>query len=281
MTLSESYAEFLEERRYLRNVAPKTTDQYRQSWKRVSPLLPLDLPIAELTEPHLKRAVYTLRQGGLSPVSLNTYMRPINAWLKWAGKDFKVRPLKTEQKILPTYTPGHIQRLMDFKPKTANDRRAYLLVAVLLDTGCRLSEALTLERPGVNFDTLQLTVYGKGRKERQVPFSMTLRRHLWRYLHGGKDRYVFSTTTGTHLAIRNAERDIANLCERAGVPKLPRAVHAFRHTFATNYLRKGGNAFYLQRILGHKTLSTTLIYLRSLGAADLQEVHDRFTPLPG
>jgi len=52
-----------------------------------------------------------------------------------------------------------------------------------------------------------------------------------------------------------------------------------RHTFAVNYLRAGGNVFYLQRILGHSTLEMTNWYVQSLGIEDLQAVHNRLSLL--
>jgi site-specific recombinase XerD len=50
--------------------------------------------------------------------------------------------------------------------------------------------------------------------------------------------------------------------------------HTFRHTFAVNYLRAGGNLFYLSRILGHSSVTITEKNLQSLGVEDLTAVHD-------
>ena len=55
--------------------------------------------------------------------------------------------------------------------------------------------------------------------------------------------------------------------------------HTLRHTFAVQYLRAGGNLFYLSKILGHSSVTTTQKYLQSVGVDDLQAVHDRLTPL--
>jgi integrase/recombinase XerD len=55
--------------------------------------------------------------------------------------------------------------------------------------------------------------------------------------------------------------------------------HTCRHTFACEYLRRGGNLEFLRRILGHSSILTTQKYLRSLGVEDLQAVHDQFSAL--
>jgi integrase/recombinase XerD len=64
------------------------------------------------------------------------------------------------------------------------------------------------------------------------------------------------------------------MCTCVGVSDVRCSFHTLRHTFAVNYLRKGGNLYYLQRILGHSSITTTERYLRSLGIEDLQKVHD-------
>jgi len=55
--------------------------------------------------------------------------------------------------------------------------------------------------------------------------------------------------------------------------------HAFRHCFAVSYIRRGGDIYRLSRILGHASISTTQLYLRSMGIEHLRENHDTFSVL--
>lgn len=91
--------------------------------------------------------------------------------------------------------------------------------------------------------------------------------------------FVWSTRVGTHITLRNAERDILALCQTLKIDGVRCSPHTLRHTMAVSYLRGGGNLEYLRRILGHTSLTTTQKYLRSLGVEDLREVHDGLSPL--
>ena len=73
-------------------------------------------------------------------------------------------------------------------------------------------------------------------------------------------------------------RDVKLLCRRLGFAPPARTLHAFRHTFAVNYLRRGGSVFHLQKVLGHSTLEMTRRYA-NLVTADLQAVHERVSLL--
>jgi integrase/recombinase XerD len=64
-----------------------------------------------------------------------------------------------------------MRALIGFKPKTFRQARTHLAVLLILDTGLRLSEALNLRHADIDFDNLILKVFGKGQKERVVPFS--------------------------------------------------------------------------------------------------------------
>jgi integrase len=67
-------------------------------------------------------------------------------------------------------------------------------------------------------------------------------------------------------------------CKRLGFDPPARTLHSFRHSFALNYLRRGGSVFHLQKVLGHSTLEMTRRYA-NLVTADLQAVHQRVSLL--
>jgi integrase/recombinase XerD len=120
-----------------------------------------------------------------------------------------------------------------------------------LDAGLRINEALSVQQADVDLDNLLFLVRGKGSKERMVPFSLELRKHLWRHLSDHARARVFCTREGKKLMHRNVLRDVKALCLKAGVKPPGRLFYSFRHTFAITYLRNGGSVFHLQRALGH------------------------------
>jgi integrase/recombinase XerD len=148
---------------------------------------------------------------------------------------------------------------------------------MLLDTGTRIDEVLTLRTQDVDMDNLLLTVTGKGRKQRRIPFSFELRRVLYRHI-ADRQGLVFATRHGKKLGRRNVLRDVKLLCRKLGFAPPERTLHAFRHTFAVNYLRRGGGVFHLQKVLGHSSLDMTRRYA-SLMTEDLQAVHQQISLL--
>jgi integrase/recombinase XerD len=225
--------------------------------------------------------VMRMRAKGLKETGCNSAIRAINAYLKWSGSPLKVHQLKEPQVILPTLTAEQIVRLVKWKPKGFYQRRLHLLVLMLLDTGCRISEALDLHVREIDFDNLLVTLDGKGRKQRVIPFSFELRRAMYRYVAEMKlkpDYLLFGTRRGTSVRRMTALRSVKLLCQDLGFEPPARTLHAFRHTFAVNYIRRGGSVFHLQKVLGHSTLEMTRRYA-NLVTADLQAVHERVSLL--
>jgi len=193
--------------------------------------------------------------------------------------------LKEEQKILATLGTAEIKRLLECRPavgarKSTNLVRAHLVALTILDTGLRISEALGLSKEDMDFDNLVIKVIGKGGKHRLVPFSMELRKSVFRYASGKQaGDFIFGTKNQTEVSVRNFERDFKVLGQKCGITGIRFSPHTLRHTFAVSYLRNGGNLEYLRRILGHSSLSTTQKYLKSLGVEDLGAVHNSLSPL--
>ena len=130
-------------------------------------------------------------------------------------------------------------------------------------------------------DNLLVTLNGKGQKQRKVPFSFELRKHLFRYTREFCPQsymLVLGTRKGCRLDRHVMARDVKLLCKRLGFDPPARTLHSFRHTFAVNYLRRGGSVFHLQKVLGHSTLEMTRRYA-NLMTEDLQAVHQRLSLL--
>jgi integrase/recombinase XerD len=108
--------------------------------------------------------------------------------------------------------------------------------------------------------------------------SFELRKVLFRWLGKHTQPLVFGTFRGTKQNQRNVLQDLKDLGKELGISGVRFSFHTLRHTFATHYLRKGGNLFYLSRVLGHASISTAQIYLRSLGV-DFRAVHDGLSML--
>lgn len=217
-------------------------------------------------------------------MTVNCYLRCLNAYFRWLHTErgqplLHVPKLKEEQKVIAVFSASDITRMLGWKPKGFTKHRMHALVCTLLDTGLRISEALAIRRDGVDLENMLLTVVGKGRKERKVPISLELRKVLYRFLLQHKFDLVFCTKAGTRLTRRNAERDFEVLGKKLAIRGVRFSPHTCRHTFAVNYLRAGGNLYYLSRILGHTSVTTTERYLQAVGTQDLQKVHDRLSLL--
>jgi integrase/recombinase XerD len=270
----ETTENFILERRYLKNVTQKTIIWYGSSFKAFEGAL-------DSTE-SVKSRIIELRNRGVSPVSVNTYLRCIKAYYRWLGKEWIIPRLQVEQKILRTLSAEDIQVLIHFKPTKFAERRTHILTLLILDTGLRISEALSLKRDSIDLDKCTLRILGKGNKERIVPFSLELRKRLFKHVQKmpvNRSGVVFGTCHGTVMTVTNFFRDLRLMGCKCGVAV--GGPHSLRHCFAVNYLRRGGNLEYLRRILGHSSISTTQIYLRSVGIEDLQAVHSELSVLSG
>jgi integrase/recombinase XerD len=105
-------------------------------------------------------------------------------------------------------------------------------------------------------------------------------RAIWRYLatrpEAQDDDPLFVTHENRPLNCDSLRHLIVRLGQRAGIPNAN--IHRFRHTFAINFLRNGGNAYTLQRLLGHSTMGMTKTYL-ALAAQDDSDSHRRALPV--
>jgi len=267
------FEQFIRERTYLMNVSPATIRWYTHAFK----WLPNESP----TDPELKDVVIRMRERGLKTTGCNAAIRAINAYLKWSGSTFKIPKMKEPEFIPPTFAGEQVKLLVGWRPSGFYDRRLHLLILILLDSGARISEALGLKVGDVNMDDLFLTLSGKGRKQRRVPLSLELRRVMYRFIRDLEKQphdYLLSSGDGRMLGRCVCLRDVKRLCKRLGFQAPKRTLHAFRHTFAMNFVKQGGGVFHLQKSLGHSSLEMSRRYA-NLSVEDLQAVHQKVSLL--
>jgi integrase len=147
-----SASEFIRERKYLKNVTSKTLAWYEQSFQSFEGALE--------SAQTIKQRIVELRNRGISAISVNTWLRCINAYLKWTGSDLKIPRLQEEKKILKTLTSEDVKRLLTHKTKSKSQSRIQSLAILLLDTGLRIAEALALLSTDVDLDNFLSRVQG-------------------------------------------------------------------------------------------------------------------------
>lgn len=190
----------------------------------------------------------------------------------------KIKVPKIQKKIIKPLSDGEIQKLLSAcNPKTFVGFRNYLMLLLFLDAGIRLSELLYLKVGDVDWERYTLRILGKGNKEREVPFGVRVAKSFIKYLKwrgdvSGHD-FVFVDTYGQKLKMRNIEKIVKVCGKKAAVENVH--CHRFRHTFALNWVKHGGDIFSLQRILGHSTLDMVKNYV-NLAGEDIVKKHRQF-----
>jgi len=291
MTLHDYFQQFVRHRTYVQNVTPKTQEWYVAAWRAFTRAQagapPRDPAVPLIGRRDLEQFALHLRERGVRPVSCNCWLRALNSFCRWLHEQgvtpdlVRLPPQRLEQRIIRTFEDASLRTLVRHRPTTWPHWRIHTLACTILDTGCRMQEVLLAPVAAFDLDTLLLVVQGKGRKERRVPFSVELRKQLVRWGHQNArvripSPLMFPARDGGRWHHRNARRDYYGLLARLGLPKT--GFHHLRHTFATQYLRAGGDVVRLSLVLGHTEVSTTMKYAHLL-TADLQAPHQRLSIL--
>lgn len=175
-------------------------------------------------------------------------------------------------KSLPEFlTDSEIEQVLNnIKMDSPAGYRNRTILELLYATGMRVSELSSLNFENLNLDENEITVFGKGSKERIVLVSERAKKFLETYIK--KVRYlifkdekvlsqspVFINKTGYRLQPQSVRLAIKDVVERIELPKHV-TPHVFRHSFATKLLENGADLRIVQELLGHSSISNTQIY---------------------
>jgi integrase/recombinase XerD len=255
-------------------LAPRTVEAYRrdladlEAWLGGSP--------TEATNDQLAAYVAQLRADGLAATTIARRVAALRSFyrhqvLLGARPDNPAAELELprRRRALPrTLSPGEVERLIDAAtgttPRSLRDRA---LVELLYGAGLRVSEAVGLERAGVDLEQRLVRVVGKGSKERIVPIGREAVEAIRRYVSRGRPYLdkrhrpeLFLNAQGGALTRAGAFLILRRLAEGAGLEPERVHPHLLRHSFATHLLEGGADLRSVQEMLGHADLATTELY---------------------
>lgn len=225
----------------------------------------------------------------LSETTIANYLRNVKVFFAFMHDDrvIKVNPAKKIKNIKPKrrnkklLSEFELKALMrTFETSTYYGYRSYTITRILLDTGMRIGECLSLLPEDVDYRNRAILIRGpKNKQDRHVFFSVKMSRELKRWMNY-RDRYIdsewlFPTTRGTKIQVPSFEKTLREHGKRVGIEVAP---HILRNNFAKYYLMNGGDVISLSRILGHSSVEVTKVYL-DFDDKELGQRYQRHSPL--
>jgi site-specific recombinase XerD len=220
----------------------------------------------QVTPFHIRAFLANLQELGRAPTTVNRAFGNLRTFSNWlVHEDYlekspcaKLKAPKVSHIIKPLIAPDQFQKLLSLCPANtfvgARRRAMYLL---LWNSGIRLAELASLKRSDLDWEHRRIKVFGKGARERYVPFRPEAQRPLRSYLRHlqGTQRELWIGIQGRPMTYQSIGKDLGRMFQRAGLNEsLQDACHIFRRTYAMQLLEDGLDVTFVQQIVGHSTL---------------------------
>lgn len=265
------------------NKSPNTVRAYAGEIRRFGAFLAArghSLQMDELTREDLRAYQRHLAGNLKAAASRARALVAIRSWLRWLAREElidkdlsnRITLPRLEQRLPKPMNPDELAGLLRGLPReTPIARRDRALVYFLISTGCRISEALGLERTDVPRQGNRLVVTGKGAKQRAVYLTEDAKAAVDEYLGTRDDTSMALFVNYDRKVGRGGERRLTPAGARHVVKRIRRQLgawsfkspHVARHTAATSLLEvTGGDVRLVQEVLGHANLNTLQGYTK-------------------
>ena len=263
-----------------RNLAPRTIEAAGDYLK---PFLALHDPF-KTTRVDIEQYLAAMFER-CRPSTVWTAWRHLRSFFGWLEKEGDIetnpmtgitKPIVPETEI-PCLTNDDVKKLFATCAGTSKMlKRDRAILAVMLDTGIRLSEVARLQIDDLGTNGT-IRVFGKGRKWRTVVMGVVAQGAVnkWLRARGGAEGALW-TISGSPLSPGSVRKALRRLGRRAGIDFHP---HMLRHTFIDNWLRNGGNEVDLARLCGWTTTRMAERYARQRANERAVMAHGHVRPL--
>lgn len=280
-----------------RDLSSRTLEIYQRTGSQFTAWLEAEgLPgdVNEIDAPHI-RAFLAAERERTSAVSAHQHYRNLRVLFRWLIREgertapdpmLQVDAPKVTEKIKPVLTEDELGKLLrSAEGTTFEDRRDTAIMRVLIDSGVRVSGLASMRLEDVNLRGKTIKVVLKGRDEHLIPLGRKAAAAMDRYLrararHPKCESPWLWLGVGGHDTSRLGPSGIQDMIERraklAGLGKV--TPHAFRRTFAHDWLVAGGSESDGMRIAGWKTRTMIEHYAGELAAERARDAHRRLAP---
>lgn len=206
-------------------------------------------------------ALQKFKHPPLDPSTINLNLAAIRLYYKTVlGVDVTIKDLpnlKTAKKLPGVFSLEEMRAILS-APMNSKHR---LFLMVVYGCGLRVGEAVKIRVKDIHLDRGLLCVRGKGDKDRVISIMDIPVELLKAQMHGkGQDGWLFeSQGTQDHICKRTASKILEHACQKAGIVARCN-IHKLRHTFAVHHLEQGTDCRFIQKMLGHNNIKTTMIY---------------------
>ena len=232
------------------------------------------------TQEHQLNAYFSARHASTKATSANRRLSVFKRYFRWAVRErrmaqdpsLRLQAARQALRVPKTLSEAQVEALLA-APEVATPLglRDRAMLELMYASGLRVSELVTLRTLNVGLNENVLRVFGKGNKERLVPFGEVASLWLKRYLAEARPALMgrrqtvalFVTSSGVNAGSGMSRVMFWNIVKkyalRAGIATAP-SPHTLRHAFATHLLNHGADLRAVQMLLGHADISTTTIY---------------------
>lgn len=245
-------------------------------------LYTIDKPIEEIGANEIRAYLYNVQKTrGISNRTLNSRRSALSSFFGWISAEgyisknpmLTVKPIKYEIKERKALKSIDLEKVRN----SCETKREKAIIEVFYSTACRVSEMVNLNIEDIDFNTMEVKLFGKGNKHRTSYLSTKALLYLQEYLSERTDNnnalFVSERKPNQRLSKAGIERILHCIGDKAGIDNL--FPHLMRHTSATDLLTKGMDVVQLKEFLGHSSLDTSMIYAK-VSNNDVKNSHQRY-----
>lgn len=233
-------------------------------------------PIEHAEYKAIRLWIVELVNKNLSNRSINRKVSSLKSFYKFLVKTDTIgsspllahSPLKQSKKIQVPFSKEEINSLLD-SDSFKNDFRGVLqktIITLFYFTGVRRIELINIKESDINMDSSTIRIMGKRSKERIIPMLPKLKKSIVDYLYLRSQEfnkktleYLFVSRSGSQLSEKYVYRTVNEYFKLVS-PKVKKAPHVLRHSFATHLINEGADINSVKELLGHSSLSATQVY---------------------